>query len=411
MPEYRSAAFLWAAGLGVMLLAGGAARAATVTVDFERLPDGTAVQAPVVFSGASPVREEFAGSGVHFTVPNGHASNIGGAGVLTGNFGVAGYSGTNFLAFSFNPAARLANGQNPQPPQLLDFDQPVRLVRLNVGGFGGTATLTAYDSDGAPVAAATLALTSRVAPLEVQTAGYDIASATLRIDGSFGGIADDLVFDMRVKENDPPVTHCSVEGAAGANGWRLGDVHVTLTAEDADGSVASTLYRLDAGAWEPYTGPVLVTDEGTHTFEYYSVDNEGAEEALKSETIKIDRGAPVLDLQLSRWYLWPCNGRTMPVEVHGSAQDTGSGLAGVQFEVKDEYAEVEPPLTEFGQTIVLQAAVKPRDRDGRVYRVTATATDHAGQQRTVTRLVLVPRNWGHCRREYARLLHQELRRR
>jgi hypothetical protein len=50
--------------------------------------------------------------------------------------------------------------------------------------------------------------------------------------------------------------------------------------------------------------------------------------------------------------------------------------------------------------------VKPRDRDGRWYQVTATATDNAGQKRSVAQFVLVPKNWGSCRREYARLLNQ-----
>jgi hypothetical protein len=165
MPEYRSDALFRAAGLGVLILAGGAAHAASVTVDFDRLPDGTALSAPAVFSAAVPVREQFAGFGVHFGVPSGSAPNVGGGGVLTGPFGVGGFSGSNYLAFSFNPAARCSNGQNPQPPQLLNFDRPVRSVRLNVGGFRGTATLTAYDSEGAPIGEATLPLAATVAPV------------------------------------------------------------------------------------------------------------------------------------------------------------------------------------------------------------------------------------------------------
>src|SRR5687768_16350986 len=110
MPDYRSDAQIWAAGMGILILAGGAAHAAPVTIDFERLPDGTAVTAPTVFTAASPVREEFAGLGVHFAVPGGHPANVAGGAILSGSFGVAGFSGSNFLAFNFNPAALCANG-------------------------------------------------------------------------------------------------------------------------------------------------------------------------------------------------------------------------------------------------------------------------------------------------------------
>jgi hypothetical protein len=406
MPEYRSSALFRAASLGALVLAGVAAHADPVKVDFDRRADGSAASAPTVFARALPVRDEFADFGVHFTVPGGYAGNVGGGAVLTGNFGVAGYSGSNYLAYSFNPGALCANGQNPLPPQVLSFDRPVRLVRLNVGGFRGIARLTAYDAGGAPIAESMVGLLTRVAPLEVQTPGYTIRSATLLFEGSLGGIVDDLVFDVQTRENVPPVTHCSVEGTAGEAGWHLGDVHVALTAEDADGSVASTLCQLDEGAWEPYSTPILVTGEGPHTLKYYSVDNEGAKEEVKAETFKIDAGGPVVQLRLSRWFLWPCNGKKLPVKVLGSATDSGSGLASLQFEVKDEYGEVQPPLTEFGQVIVLKAAVKPRDRDGRVYSVTATATDNAGQKQTATQYVLVPKNLGNSRREYARLLHK-----
>jgi hypothetical protein len=387
-------------------MGGGAAHAASVTLNFDRLPDGSPVVAPAVFSSTEPVREQLAGFGVHFGVPSGSASTIGGGGVLSGSFGVAGYSGANYLAFSFNPAAHYLNGQNPQPPQLLHFDHPARVVRLNVGGFGGTARLTALDSAGTPIAEATLRLGSTVAPLEVHTPGFDIHSVSLRFEGSLAGIADDLVLEIPDAQS-PPVTHCALEGTPGANGWYLGDVHVTLSAEDSDGSVQSTLYRLDGGEWQPYAGPVLVTGEGPHTVEYRSVDNLGTEEAAQLDNFKIDTGAPAVDLRLTRWFLWPCNGRKMPVQVLGSASDTGSGLAGVTFEVEDEYGAVEPPLTQFGQTIMLQARVMTRDRDGRIYRVTATATDNAGQKRAVTQYVLVPRNLGNCRRTYARLLVAE----
>src|SRR5436305_14757073 len=105
MPDYSANDILRAAGLGVLLLAGRTAHASSVTVDFDRLSDGSALFAPVAFAATKPARDEFAGFGVHFGVSNGSAASVGGGGVLSGNFGLPGTSGPNFLAFTLNPAA------------------------------------------------------------------------------------------------------------------------------------------------------------------------------------------------------------------------------------------------------------------------------------------------------------------
>jgi hypothetical protein len=157
--------------------------------------------------------------------------------------------------------------------------------------------------------------------------------------------------------------------------------------------VVATRCRVDGGEWQPYSEPVLVTGEGVHTFEYQSLDEDGTWEDVQSETIKVDTGAPVLQMRLSRSVIWPPNGQWVPVVVNGSAVDSGSGGVKVVFEVKDEYGEVQPVLSAFGETIQLRAGVRRKDGNGRLYCVTATATDEAGWTATVTRQVLVPRFW------------------
>ena len=67
----------------------------------------------------------------------------------------------------------------------------------------------------------------------------------------------------------------------------------------------------------------------------------------------------------------------------------GSGLANVTFHVQDKYGEVQPTLTDFGQTIMLQASRKGYDREGRWYKVTVTAADVAGLLTSVSQWVLV----------------------
>jgi len=544
--------------VGILILAGGAAHASSVTINFDLLPDGTPFLAPNQFSLTSALREQFASSGVHFA---------GGGGVLTGFFGVAGTNGLNFLAFNARAAARYSDGSSAAPPEQIRLDRPADLVRLLVGSSeGGTATLTAYDAAGNAVGAAQLGLTATAAPLQVSSTDYNIASVGLTIAGSRSAVVDDLVFVVQDRTNAPPTTDCTLAGPAGTNGWYLGDVTATLTAQDPDGTVVASQYRLDGGAWQPYSVPVVITGQGTHTLEYQSIDNAGAWEDVQSQSVKIDttspatqctvtgpagtngwylgdvtatltaqdpddavvatqyrvdggawqpysapvvvtgqgthtleyqsvdnagawenvqsqsvqidttppttvctlagsEGAngwylgdvtatltaqdpddtvaathwrvdggdwqpystplvvsgegkhtleyqsldnsghwedvqsqtvriditpPVLNLRLSQPVLWPPKGQMVPEVVIGSSSDAASGVTGVAFQVVDEYGMVQPSVGGFGQKIQLQAWVKPKDHNGRYYQVKATATDGAGRKTVLSRQVWVP---------------------
>jgi hypothetical protein len=385
MPHNRADFFLGALALGVPILVGGAAQAASVTVDFNARADGTPFVAPTRFVDTVPLTEELAALGVRF---------VGGGGVLSGSFGVSGASGPNYLVFNARSTARYANGAAAAPPEQVRFDRPANLVRLRVGSAeGGTATLRAFDASGNVVGTAQVALTPTAKPVEVQSPAYNVAAVELTVTGARTVVADDLVFVVQDETNLPPVTECALDGRAGANGWFLGDVRDTLTARDPDGTVAATRCRVDGGEWQPYSEPVVVTGEGTHAFEYQSLDEDGAWEDVQAESVKIDTAPPAVDLRLSRLLLWPPNGKMLPVVVNGSTADTGSQGVKVVFEVKDEYGEVQPALSAFGETIRLQASVRPKDCNGRLYRVTATATDEAGQTNSVSRFVLVPRSW------------------
>jgi len=77
-------------------------------------------------------------------------------------------------------------------------------------------------------------------------------------------------------------------------GWNSGAIPVTLAATDATSGVASTEYALDGGAWTPYTQPVDVSGDGTHTVAYRSKDVAGNVETEKAATIKIDGSMPTV---------------------------------------------------------------------------------------------------------------------
>jgi hypothetical protein len=73
----------------------------------------------------------------------------------------------------------------------------------------------------------------------------------------------------------PPNTYATLSGNLEGQ-YYVGSVLVTLTASDGNGSgVASTVYQINGGTWQNYTGPFYVTTPGIYVVAYYSTDNAG----------------------------------------------------------------------------------------------------------------------------------------
>ena len=119
---------------------------------------------------------------------------------------------------------------------------------------------------------------------------------TLTEDGSyiFRAYAEDIAGNTFGKmtpyliniDNLPPQTACSFQGA-GSCGSYYRNVTIILTAMDEGAGVNATYYRLDGGEWKIYREPIFVDTLGSHTIEYYSVDNLGHEEDVNSLTFNV----------------------------------------------------------------------------------------------------------------------------
>jgi len=111
---------------------------------------------------------------------------------------------------------------------------------------------------------------------------------------------------------------------ANDNGWHAGAVPVTLAATDATSGVASTEYSLDGGPWTPYTQPVDVVGDGTHTVAYRSADRAGNVETEKAATLKIDGTTPtVLISGIADRQVY---GDSQDLRISWQAVDTTSGV-------------------------------------------------------------------------------------
>jgi uncharacterized protein len=133
----------------------------------------------------------------------------------------------------------------------------------------------------------------------------------LDYDTSFKPAAQDALYEVnpyRTSDHDPvvvglqldgvpPVTTASVTGAVSAgcpSDCFAGSATVTLSPNEA----ATTQYRVNGGAWAAYSGPFVITAEGTNLVEFFSTDAAGnVEGEIKSITVKVTTfpSAAILD--------------------------------------------------------------------------------------------------------------------
>ena len=121
------------------------------------------------------------------------------------------------------------------------------------------------------------------------TAGLFLARAQVSDGVLLSEIAE---AEVGVGAGEPPTTTVVLGGSLGEAGWYLSPVTVTLQASDRGSGVSSTFYRIDGGSWQDYLGPIDVSYEGAHGLEYYSEDNAGHREAIKSTQVRVDVTAP-----------------------------------------------------------------------------------------------------------------------
>jgi hypothetical protein len=128
-------------------------------------------------------------------------------------------------------------------------------------------------------------------------------------------------------EKEPPVTSASgdTDGL-----WRTTPANIVLNPTDTGGSgVASTWYKV--GKHDVMSGTEFtVTDTGTVTVQFGSVDNAGNREATETLTTRIDVDGPVTTASGFGDGVW----RNTPADVVLSANDgDGSGVADIWFRV------------------------------------------------------------------------------
>jgi uncharacterized lipoprotein YddW (UPF0748 family) len=247
--------------------------------------------------------------------------------------------------------------------------------------------------------------------------GVDLTPGQYLVRGELGGerlyscvvaVTAGTVANADLQQEDvAPITSVSISPATpnGSNGWYTSDVTVTLSGADNCSGIAGTEYSTNDGTtWQPYTGSLVISAEGITTINYRSIDRAGNTEEAQSLTVRIDKTAPTIRLSANPSTIWPPNGKTVMVAIHGEGAESVSGLNGVSYVVTDEYGSslnIAPRIlggnsTKWTERLAVEARRNGDDYDGRVYRVRAIITDRAGNTASATVEVVVP----HDRRNY-----------
>lgn len=109
--------------------------------------------------------------------------------------------------------------------------------------------------------------------------------------------------------------------------------------------------------------------------------------------VKIDKTGPGVNISVTPSLIWPANHRQVMAKVWfvGSARDALSRVDSVELRVKDEYGQVEPAIGPYLHgKIWLEAWRDGHDSDGRIYTISITATDYAGNRATAETTVTIP---------------------
>lgn len=185
-----------------------------------------------------------------------------------------------------------------------------------------------------------------------------------------------------------PTTGATVAPARNSAGWSKENATIELVANDGLGAGTQEIIFSATGA-QPIASTtvpgslaeVRITTPGTTTITYQARDRVGNLAAAKTVVIKLDKALPSASLSS------PANGslyRTGKITMAGTASDSLSGLARVQFLVDDIVVNTDT-TSPYGFT--LDSVVIP---DG-IRSVAIRAVDRAGNIRTAARTIYVNR--------------------
>ncbi|NOU77161.1 hypothetical protein GC098_38360 [Paenibacillus sp. LMG 31458] len=190
-----------------------------------------------------------------------------------------------------------------------------------------------------------------------------------------------------------PVTNATLSPAApnGKNSWYSTDVTASLSVSaSVYGGSVTTEYQVNDGEWIVYTGSIPAFGDGTYKLGYRSKDQAGNLEQLKTVEFKVDKTAPALSVQLDKTSIWPANHKMVTINVLLNSSDTISNVGSVvltSITSNQSDSSKGDIQADFGTAAT---SFSLRAEKSRIYTITYTATDKAGNKTVTTATVTVP---------------------
>jgi hypothetical protein len=298
------------------------------------------------------------------------------------------------------PSTAATRSVMPNPAGWNNTDVVISLAGTDNPGGSGMQSLSYALTNGGSTTGASV--NGAAASITVSAEGVNTVTY-FAIDNA-GNVEAQKTLTVRI-DRTAPNTSASATPAPNASGWNSGDVAVNLSAVDnAGGSgVQSIRYSIN-GAPATVSGAAAsftVSAEGINTITYQATDAAGNVEAAKTLIVRIDRTAPRATLTLSPGVLWPPNHRLVNVTPSLSIAPDASGPVTVSGPVVTSNEPVDglgdgdtaPDWIVSAGRLQLRAE-RSGGGSGRVYTVTYTLTDRAGNTSQVSATVTVPHSMG-----------------
>jgi hypothetical protein len=228
------------------------------------------------------------------------------------------------------------------------------------------------------------------------------AAADLEIPASVAAQLQRIAQLTVTPDITPPTTSVSESPLPNGGGWNNANVTVTLAASDnANGagvrqiSYSTKGAQITSGIVAGDNASLTLSAEGETTITYFSTDRAGNVEAPKSLVVRIDKTAPTITGLPAQCTVWPPNRKFVQVAIV-TAIDGLSGLSSFNTDVQSS----EPSLpgevdsitvgTGLEQRVISVRADRRAEGTGRIYVISAVATDKAGNTASASANCVVP---------------------